>query len=156
MEKQFDIYRNACAESGTEPDIVFLHAVYVDEDESRIAGEAGEALKGFLVNNAGPTRDMPDEEELKATGFGFYASGILESLAEKTWEEMTGEGIVWAGTPQRIIDYIKEVQSEIEGLTAIAIVPNFGGLEHWKSIKTLQLFADEVAPYFQSREPLSA
>jgi hypothetical protein len=31
----------------------------------------------------------------------------------------------------------------------LAIVSNFGGLDHWKSIKTQQLFAEKVMPAFR-------
>jgi len=36
------------------------------------------------------------------------------------------------------------------GIGELAIVSNFGGLEHWKSIKTQQLFAQQVMPAFRS------
>jgi alkanesulfonate monooxygenase SsuD/methylene tetrahydromethanopterin reductase-like flavin-dependent oxidoreductase (luciferase family) len=152
LEKQFDIYREACARSGNEPDIVFIHAVYMDEDEEQIHKEAADALRGFLACNAAPTSDLPPSEELKEKGFGFYASGTLESLAQMSYEEITDQGVVWVGNSQRIIEYIEEVQEEVEGLGSIAIVPNYGGIEHWKSIKTMQIFAEEVMPYFRKKQ----
>jgi hypothetical protein len=36
------------------------------------------------------------------------------------------------------------------GIGELAIVSNFGGLEHWKSIKTQQLFAQRVIPAFRT------
>jgi alkanesulfonate monooxygenase SsuD/methylene tetrahydromethanopterin reductase-like flavin-dependent oxidoreductase (luciferase family) len=152
LEEQFGIYREACERNGNRPDIVFIHAVYMDEDETRIREEAAEALHGFLANNAAPTGELPPKEELEAKGFGFYASGILESLAQMSYEEITEQEVVWVGSPQRIIEYIEKVQEEVEGLGAIAIVPNYGGIEHWKSIKTMQIFAEEVMPYFRKKQ----
>lgn len=150
LEKQFEIYRTACREAGYQPDIVFIHAVYIDEDEEQIRKEAAKALHNFLACNAAPTNDLPPKEELKQKGFGFYASGTLESLARMSYEEITSQGVVWVGTPEKIINYIEEVQQEVEGLGAIAIVPNYGGIEHWKSIKILQRFAEEVVPHFKA------
>ena len=34
-------------------------------------------------------------------------------------------------------------------ITELAIVSNFGGLEHWKVLKTQELFAREVMPAFR-------
>lgn len=151
LEEQFEIYRSACRENGHEPDIVFLHAVYMDDDEAKIRAEAEEAMRGFLENNAAPTSELPPEGDLRAADFHFYAEGILEQLAEKSWEEMTSDGTVWVGAPKRIVGYIEEIQEEIEGLTAVCIVPNYGGMDHWKSIKVMQMFAEDVIPHFQER-----
>jgi hypothetical protein len=41
------------------------------------------------------------------------------------------------------------------GIGELAIVSNFGGLEHWKSIKTQQLFADRVMPAFRGNTAAS-
>ena len=35
LEKQLDLYRAKCAEHGTEPDIVWIHACHLDEDRER-------------------------------------------------------------------------------------------------------------------------
>ena len=43
---------------------------------------------------------------------------------------------------------IRDLESK-GGIGELAIVSNFGGLEHWKSIKTQQLFADRVMPAFR-------
>jgi len=37
----------------------------------------------------------------------------------------------------------------------LAIVSNFGGLEHWKSIKTQQIFAERVMPAFRGMTAVS-
>jgi hypothetical protein len=38
----------------------------------------------------------------------------------------------------------------VGGIGELAVVANFGGLEHWQSIKTQQLFAEQVMPAFRS------
>jgi len=49
-----------------------------------------------------------------------------------------------------VIRQIQNLQSK-GGIGELAIVSNFGGLEHWKSIKTQHLFATRVMPAFRSQ-----
>jgi len=47
LAEQLDLYRAKCAEHGTEPDIVWIHACYIDEDRdvAKTAGVVAVALK---------------------------------------------------------------------------------------------------------------
>jgi alkanesulfonate monooxygenase SsuD/methylene tetrahydromethanopterin reductase-like flavin-dependent oxidoreductase (luciferase family) len=93
-------------------------------------------------------------EELTAAGYGFYVSGIMEQLAATPYEEMIAGDIVWVGTPEDVIERIEQTREVCAGLTEVAITVNPGGFEHWKAIKTQEMFADLVMPHFQtSTEP---
>ena len=48
LEEQLDLYRAKCAEHGTEPDIVWIHACYIDEDREVAKREAEKWMVGFL------------------------------------------------------------------------------------------------------------
>jgi alkanesulfonate monooxygenase SsuD/methylene tetrahydromethanopterin reductase-like flavin-dependent oxidoreductase (luciferase family) len=151
LEGPLNIYKKACAEHGHTPDIVYIRPVYLDEDEKVIRREVEQALYNFLAFNASPIESLQDEEmkkELRAKGYGFYASGALESLTKLTYEQIVEQEIGFIGTPEKVIRQIREVEKK-GGIGELAIVANFGGLEHWKSIKTQQLFADKVMPAFR-------
>ena len=108
-------------------------------------------LLNFLAFNASPVESLQSEEkkaELRAKGYGFYASGALESLTRLTYEEIVEQEIGFIGTPKKVIAQIENLQSR-GGIGELAIVANFGGIEHWKSIKTQQLFAQQVMPAFR-------
>jgi hypothetical protein len=111
-------------------------------------------MQGFLRGNASPLVDFapPPTDELNAAGYGFYAAGILEKLAETPYDEMIDGDIVWVGTPQDVIERIEAVQELCEGLTEISITVNAGGAEHWQAIKAQELFAHAVIPHFQAQE----
>jgi len=152
LEGPLNIYKKACAEHGHVPDIVYIRPVYLDEDESVIRREVEQALLNFLAFNASPVESLQDEgkkQELRAKGYGFYASGALESLTRLTYDEIVDQEIGFIGTPARVIRQIENLQAK-GGIGELAIVSNFGGLEHWKSIKTQQLFAQQVMPAFRS------
>ncbi len=151
LEGPLELYKKACKENGHEPDVVYIRPVYMDEDESKIRGEVEKELHNFLVFNASPAVVLQGKEkqaELKAKGYGFYASGALESLTKLTYEDIVEQEIGFIGTPDKVIEQIKGIQAK-GGIGEIAVVANFGGLAHWKSIKTQELFARHVMPAFR-------
>jgi len=151
LEGPLDIYKKACAAHGHTPDIVYIRPVYLDDDESMIRREVEDALLNFLAFNASPVDSLQDEQtkqKLRAKGYGFYASGALESLTELTYEQIVDQEIAFIGTPEKVVQQVANLQAK-GGIGELAIVSNFGGLEHWKSIKTQQLFAERVIPAFR-------
>jgi alkanesulfonate monooxygenase SsuD/methylene tetrahydromethanopterin reductase-like flavin-dependent oxidoreductase (luciferase family) len=154
LEDQLDIYRESCAAHGNEPDIVWIHACYMDEHREVAKRDAEQGMRNFLVGNASPLDELVSAEELTAAGYGFYVSGIMEQLAATPYEEMIAGDIVWVGTPEDVIERIEQTREVCAGLTEVAITVNPGGFEHWKAIKTQEMFADLVMPHFQtSTEP---
>jgi len=125
--------------------------VYIDEDEKQIRKEVEQALLNFLAFNASPVESMQTEEkkaELRAKGYGFYASGALESLTKLTYDEIVAQEIGFIGTPEKVARQVRALE-EKGGIGELAIVSNFGGLEHWKSIKIQHMFAKHVMPAFR-------
>ncbi|HZS96791.1 MAG TPA: LLM class flavin-dependent oxidoreductase [Terriglobales bacterium] len=152
LEAPLNIYKKACAENGHGPDIVYIRPVYLDDDESVIRREVEQALLNFLAFNASPVESLQDEQkkqELRAKGYGFYASGALESLTRLTYDEIVEQEIAFIGTPEKVVRQIENLQGK-GGIGELAIVSNFGGLENWKSIKTQQIFAQRVMPAFRT------
>jgi alkanesulfonate monooxygenase SsuD/methylene tetrahydromethanopterin reductase-like flavin-dependent oxidoreductase (luciferase family) len=150
LKDQLDLYRSTCAEHGHEPDIVWIHACYMDEDRDTARREAERGMRRFLEGNASPLAEVAPPEELQAAGYGFYASGIMEQLAATPYDEMIEQDIVWVGTPAEVIRRIEDVIAVCEGLTEISITVNPGGFEHWQAIKQQELFARHVFPRFRS------
>jgi alkanesulfonate monooxygenase SsuD/methylene tetrahydromethanopterin reductase-like flavin-dependent oxidoreductase (luciferase family) len=153
LEGPLNIYKKACAEHGHESDIVYIRPVYIDEDESAIRREVEQSLLNFLAFNASPAESIQSEEkkaELRAKGYGFYASGALESLTKLTYDEIVDQEIAFIGTPEKVIQQVKNLQAK-GGIGELAIVSNFGGIEHWKSIKTQHMFSKHVMPAFRTK-----
>ncbi len=151
LEAPLEIYKKACAQHGHQPDIVYIRPVYLGDDEKQVRAEVEEALHNFLAFNASPVYSLHSEEkksELRAKGYGFYASGALESLTKLSYDEIVEQEIGFIGPSSKVIRQIQNLQ-QVGGIGELAIVSNFGGLEHWKSIKTQQLFAEHVMPAFR-------
>jgi alkanesulfonate monooxygenase SsuD/methylene tetrahydromethanopterin reductase-like flavin-dependent oxidoreductase (luciferase family) len=131
--------------------------LYLDDDEKQIRKEVEAALHNFLAFNASPVTSLQNEakkDDLRAKGYGFYASGALESLTKLTYDDIVEQEIGFIGTPGKVLRQIRNLQ-EKGGIGELAIVSNFGGLEHWKSIKTQQIFAERVMPAFREMAAVS-
>src|SRR5437660_8960187 len=106
LEGPLNIYKKACAEHGHQPDIVYIRPVYLDDDEKQIKKEVEQAIYNFLAFNAAPIESLQDEAknaELVAKGYGFYASGALESLTKLTYEQIFGQEIGFIDTHHNLI-----------------------------------------------------
>src|SRR5207248_1112247 len=101
LREQLDLYRTTCAEHGNEPDIVWIHACYLDEDRDTALREAEAGIKGFLAGNASPLveHEKPPAEELTGAGYRFHTAGIPAKLADTPYDQMTAGDLVRLATP---------------------------------------------------------
>jgi alkanesulfonate monooxygenase SsuD/methylene tetrahydromethanopterin reductase-like flavin-dependent oxidoreductase (luciferase family) len=148
MEPSINAYLAAAKQAGQKPNIVYIRPVYLGDDARQIEREVKTSLLNFLAFNASPVAGLPSKEELNAKGYGFYASGALESLTKLTYQDILEQEIGFVGTPAQVIEQIRRLREQVP-ITELAIVSNFGGLEHWKVVKTQELFAREVMPAFR-------
>jgi len=151
LENQLDLYRSECAKHGTDPDIVWIHACHMDDDPDTAFREGRDWITKFISGNCSPLIEhpKPPTEGLVAADYGFYASGIMESLVELPYETLIEDDYVWVGTPADIIKRIDETIAVCEGLTEIGITVNAGGAPHWMAIKNQELFAGQVISHFR-------
>jgi alkanesulfonate monooxygenase SsuD/methylene tetrahydromethanopterin reductase-like flavin-dependent oxidoreductase (luciferase family) len=148
MRPSIDAYVSAARQAGHEPNVVYIRPVYLGDDPATIEREVKPHLLNFLAFNASPVKGLPPREELLAKGYGFYASGALESLTKLSYEDILRQEIGFVGTPEQVVRQVRRLREQAP-VSELAIVSNFGGLEHWKVIKTQELFAREVMPAFR-------
>src|SRR5207244_1889445 len=118
-----------------KPNIVYIRPVYLGDDPRTIEREVKPALLNFLAFNASPVKGLPSKDELIAKGYGCYASGALESLTKLTYQDILEQEIAFVGTPEQVIGQVRRLREQAP-ITELAVVSNFGGLEHEKVIKT--------------------
>jgi alkanesulfonate monooxygenase SsuD/methylene tetrahydromethanopterin reductase-like flavin-dependent oxidoreductase (luciferase family) len=150
LEKQLDLYRERCAEHGTTPDIVWIHACHLDEDRDTALREARDWTVGFIKGNCSPLteHEKPPTDGLLKADYGFYAAGIMEQLNEIPYEQLVEEDYIWVGTPDDVAERIEQTLEICPGIGEIAITCNAGGIDHWMAIKNQELFMSRVAPRF--------
>jgi flavin-dependent trigonelline monooxygenase, oxygenase component len=148
MQPSIDAYIAAARQAGQEPNVVYIRPVYLGDDPQTIEREVRPYLQKFLACNASPVKGLPPREELIAKGYGFYASGALESLMKLTYQDILEQEIAFVGTPEQVVQKIRRLREQAP-VNEFAIVSNFGGIEHWKVLKTQELFARHVMPAFR-------
>jgi len=86
--------------------------------------------------------------EWRAKGFSFYASGVVEQFRTMTYEQVLDAGLAFVGTPAEVIEHINAMDQQIGGLHEFVIMSHLGDMEHWRAIRTQELFAKHVIPAF--------
>ena len=145
LEQQLDLYRAKCAEHGTEPDIVWIHACHLDEDRETALREARDWMIGFIQGNCSPLTEYDEAAGRGSRSRPATAStrpGSWSSSPSSPYEQLIEDDYVWVGTPA---DVIERIEATLRGLrrasTEIAITVNAGGAPHWMAIKNQELFA---------------
>ena len=158
LEAPLNIYKRHAPSTDTTPTL-FTSGLFTLMTTKRVIREEVErAILNFLAFNASPVESIQSEEkksELRAKGYGFYASGALESLTKLTYEQIVEQEIGFIGTPEKVLHQVENFAKEESGIGELAVVSNFGGIDHWKSIKTQQMFAKHIIPAFR-RKPVAA
>lgn len=149
-----DTYKQACAASGHTPHVTFIRPVYFGDDQQHIRHEVEGFFRNYLHFCASAFDGLASEDkkaELRAKGFGFYASGVVEQFRTMTYDQILENGLAFVGTPVEVIERIKAVDQQIGGLDEFVIMSNLGGIEHWRAIRTQELFATQVIPALRPR-----
>jgi alkanesulfonate monooxygenase SsuD/methylene tetrahydromethanopterin reductase-like flavin-dependent oxidoreductase (luciferase family) len=123
--------------------------VYFGDDQQHIWHEVAGFFRNYLHFNASAFDGLVSEDkkaELRAKGFGFYASGVVEQFRTMTYEQILENGLAFVGTPAEVTEQIRAVDQQIGGLDEFVIMSNLGGIEHWRAIRTQELFAKHVIP----------
>lgn len=150
--EQLKVYRESCEKHGHKPDVVFVQALYLDDDGDRARKEAEPYIKQFMLGNVSPSKENPSREEMIAKDFGFYASGALESLATIPYQQLLDEEYVWVGSPEEINEKVGKLIEACPDITEIALLCTYAGMEHWKTIRTQDLFSQKIMPNYLSKQ----
>jgi alkanesulfonate monooxygenase SsuD/methylene tetrahydromethanopterin reductase-like flavin-dependent oxidoreductase (luciferase family) len=146
-----DTYKKACAAHGHTPYVTFIRPVYFGDDTQQIRQELEGFFRNYLDFNASAMDAVMSEDKKaawRAKGFGFYASGVVEQFRTMTYAQILDDGLALVGTPAQVMAQIHAVDQQIGGLDEFVIMSHLGGMEHWRAIRTQELFAQHVIPAF--------
>ena len=153
VKAAFDHYRKLAERLGWTPTpstCALMRHIYVSTSDKRAREECEEAITYFarllerspnvlaLYGDAGSGYVSPRAFEYKGTTQAFDFSNL-------DYDRMEREGWLIAGSPETVIDKIKEQQRET-GFGKLLGVYCFGNLPHEVVLRNLKLFATEVAP----------
>jgi len=156
--KSFENYREIAVRNGHKPDsesIIISAMVYVAETEEKAAEEGRNHIlfyfQKLLKTNAhlnSPPGYLPVDRLRKR-----LESGAVQD-AEITWEMLTGVYRTVLGTPDQVAERIAFWCEQAKS-SKIILHLHTGDMPHWKAVKNITLFAEEVIPRVRKLASLS-
>jgi alkanesulfonate monooxygenase SsuD/methylene tetrahydromethanopterin reductase-like flavin-dependent oxidoreductase (luciferase family) len=148
VRANFATYRKALADAGHDPsafDYPMLQQIYVSEDPEE-AREFPREYAMFFYETL--SRLLPNVAEAEVPG-DYQEYGKIQRNVERLRYDFLLEHGINVGTPDQVIERIKLLQQEA-GVNYYIGWFNFGGMPHEKVKRSMELFASEVMPVFQT------
>jgi alkanesulfonate monooxygenase SsuD/methylene tetrahydromethanopterin reductase-like flavin-dependent oxidoreductase (luciferase family) len=155
VKRWFDGYRNACAELGYEPDpekIGFAIPIYVAETHEQAHQEARHHIE-FLFHKMlkqGPEIVLPPGYMSESSLAGLLKGGA-GAFSRLSYDDLVDRGMVLVGSPESVTEQLERMRDEL-GFGQIMALMCIGDTPHHRVVRTMELFAKEVAPNFRSAE----
>jgi alkanesulfonate monooxygenase SsuD/methylene tetrahydromethanopterin reductase-like flavin-dependent oxidoreductase (luciferase family) len=159
VKRWFDGYRSAANELGYEPDPEKLGLsipVYVAETDEQAHAEGRQHIEWLYHKGLkqGIERVMPP---------GYTSLGSLRGMLsgrgkppnEYTYEEIIDNGMAVVGSPDSVGERFAALADEL-GFGQIIALMGVGDMPHYRTIKSMELFAGEVMPALRRRSPTAA
>lgn len=145
----FNVYVDACRQSGNRPKVSFLKALYLADDQKTAEREAEDAAKKFIEFNVSPLKEMNRTEEVKecmrAGGFHFYAGDDFLKLGDFSYRDIVDAGIMYIGTPEKVANQLLALYDKMP-FEEFIMLSHYGGIAAHKAMQTQELFVKEVLP----------
>ena len=153
----YDMYRRAAEELGYEPapeQLAFCVGTYVAETDEKAHQEAKEHVM-WLFHTGLKT----PEQYFFPPGYtsGQSLRGMLKGRAkfnikpfwELTYEELIDQQYMIVGSPDTVAEKLAIYTDELGAGIHVAGGMQVGTMPHWKVVKNMTLFAEEVMPHFR-------
>jgi len=146
LKKRFEIYKNSKSEAEKKDipmgeGISLVRDMFVAEtmeDAKKLAGEQMVNYMKWVCHWRGLGNHMDPGEELPVT------KGKLDLLS---YDFLHKRNMLF-GTPEYVIDKIKELKSELN-LQNLQVWSNFPGVKHEDCMKSIKMFTEKVIPHFK-------
>lgn len=145
LDKAVDAYREKCVEHSNTPGrkmcSYFIHIADTPEEED-YGRERQMAYFKHCVLPAFP------KDPSKAPPTMHYFMKIVDILENMKKEDLSEKSIL-LGSPQKIIDTLKDVEKA--GIDEVILYFNIGNKPHQMVIEQMDRFMDEIAPHFEGK-----
>lgn len=147
--KSFENYREITVRNGHKPDsesIIISAMVYVAETEEKAVEEGRNHILFYfqkLLRTNAHTNSPPGYLPVDRLRKRLEAGAVQD--AEITWEMLTAVYRTALGTPDQVAERIA-FWCEQAGSSKIILHLHVGDMPHWKAVKNVTLFAEEVIP----------
>ena len=149
VKRWFDGYRSAANDLGYEPDpekLALSIPVYVAETDEQAHAEGRQHIEWLFHKGLkqGLERVMPPGYTSLSSLRGML-SGRGKAPNEYTYEEIIDNGMAVVGSPDTVGERFEAMMDEL-GFGQIISLMGVGDMPHYRTIKSMELFANDVMP----------
>jgi alkanesulfonate monooxygenase SsuD/methylene tetrahydromethanopterin reductase-like flavin-dependent oxidoreductase (luciferase family) len=146
MRELISAYRDARrqAEHAGEGEVMLAFHMFCHEDGKKAREVARVPFANYLKSLVDSACDWT--EGLSSADYPGYDK-IIAGLKASTMDSQIRSGAAWIGSPDEIIDAIRQMQSNVPFEHA-SLQVNFNLIPHPEAVRSLRLFTKEVMPHF--------
>ncbi|MET0674232.1 MAG: LLM class flavin-dependent oxidoreductase [Bradyrhizobium sp.] len=149
------IYRKAWKDAGHPGRGRIMMAVFMlcHEDQQ----QAERLAKGPIERHFASIYDAMSEHVRMSESKDYKGyDKMAEKVRQETFETQVQHHAAFVGTPERIVDKLREYDQEIGGCDHISMQVNFNDLPYDVAERSVRMFGEKVMPHFAKPAPLSA
>ena len=148
MNELIKIYREAWNKAGHKGQgkVMLAHHMFCHEDHNRALEIARDPLNRYL-------KSLVDAASMWMTGssssdYPGYDK-IIETLSKETADSQIAKSAAFIGSPERLVDQIREYNEATGGFDIASMQVNFNDLDINVAEKSMRLFSEKVLPHIQ-------
>jgi natural product biosynthesis luciferase-like monooxygenase protein len=148
LRQKVQLYLDAFRESGHpgQPEVLAFFMLYVTDDESTLREQIADRILAFSEVNQRPDRKMRGERD--PVQYAHFAN-LQQKMERFSFDSLYGGQKALFGRPQRCAEIVRLWQREV-GVTYTTVMPSWGVLPEETVRTSMQRFAREVIPLFDS------
>jgi len=145
MSELISIYRDAWKSAGHEGEgrTMLAFHMYCHEDAAEAARIAREPLNRYLKSLVNAASDWVDGAS--SDNYKGYDK-MIAALDRETFESQVEKGAAWVGTPETLIDQIRDYNDAVGGFDDASLQVNFNDMSYEDAEQSVKLFGEKVMP----------
>ncbi len=147
MAELIGIYREAWNAAGHEGNgrVMLAFHMYCHEDDAEARRIARDPLNRYLKSLVDAAKDWV--EGAASDNYRNYGK-MIEMLDRETFESQVEKGAAWVGTPDALIEQIREYDEVVGGFDDASLQINFSDMSYDDAERSVKLFGEKVMPVF--------
>ncbi len=147
MAELIGIYREAWNSAGHKGNgrVMLAFHMYCHEDDAESRRIARDPINRYLKSLVDAAKGWV--EGASSNNYKNYGK-MIEMLDRETFESQVDKGAAWVGTPEALIEQIREYDAAVGGFDDASLQVNFSDISYEDAERSVKLFGQRVIPAF--------
>lgn len=146
MQEMLGAYREAWKSAGYpgQGRVMLAFHMFCDEDHDTAYEKARDPLNRYLRSLVNSAKAWLDGD----TSMAAYPNydKIIAQLDAETFDTQTEKGAAWIGTPDEIIEMVRDYNASVGGFEIASLQVNFNTIGYDDAARSMRLFGEKVLP----------